>query len=137
MTYYEKKVEEIRRKNQSKWHQIQLAVRSKRFIDQHFREELGLDQLAASFFVSKYHFIRLFKRYHGLTPHQYLMDRRIAHAKELLKAGHSVTDACQSVGFQSLSSFNALFKRKTGRRPSAFHNKVLPAQTVDIAHENP
>ena len=71
-------------------------------------------------FVSKYHLLRLFKKYYGLTPRQYLIDKRIEKSKEHLINGMSVTETCYAVGFESLGSFSALFKSKIGKSPTAF-----------------
>jgi AraC-like DNA-binding protein len=64
--------------------------------------------------------LRLFKKYYGVTPGQYLTDKRIENSKRYLQNGMSVTDTCFAVGFESPSSFSTLFKNKTGIAPAAF-----------------
>ena len=76
-------------------------------------------------FVSKFHLLRLFKKHYGQTPRQYIIDKRIEKAKEQLKYGMSVTQTCFAVGFESLGSFSALFRTKTGKSPSEFQNEQL------------
>ncbi len=57
--------------------------------------------------------------------HQYLTAVRIEKAKELLETGTSVTEACFSVGFDSLGSFITLFKRRAGITPSEYRRRKL------------
>lgn len=95
-------------------------VRTKRYIDRHYAENIDLEHIADEACYSKYHFLRVFKRVYGQTPHQYLTTVRIEKAKQLLKEGRPVTEACRAVGFESAGSFTELFKRKVGEAPSAF-----------------
>src|ERR1043166_8607079 len=71
-------------------------VQAKLYIDSHFAEPLDLDNIADEAFFSKFHFIRLFSKSYGRTPHQYLTFVRIRQAKVLLKKGASVSDTCFS-----------------------------------------
>jgi len=100
-------------------------VQAKLFIDNHFAESINLDDIANEAFFSKFHFIRLFKTIYEKTPHQYLTAVRIEKAKELLQTEESVTQVCFSVGFDSLSSFTGLFKRRTTFTPSAYQRLKL------------
>lgn len=95
--------------------------RARRFIDQHYDQPIDLDQIADRACFSRYHFIRVFKQAFDRTPHQYLVERRIARAKELLTTSElPVTDVCLEVGFQSLGSFSTLFRRVAGVPPLAY-----------------
>lgn len=89
-------------------------------MDERFAEPLDLDQIAREVHFSRYHFIRLFRSAFGVTPHQYLIRKRLEKAKELLAGEMSVTDVCLAVGFQSLGSFSTLFQREVGRSPQQF-----------------
>ncbi len=100
-------------------------VQAKLFIDDHFADNINLDDIADEAFFSTFHFIRLFKTIYGKTPHQYLTTVRIERAKELLQTETSVTQVCFSVGFDSLSSFTGLFKRQTTLTPSAYQQQQL------------
>lgn len=100
-------------------------VQAKRYIDLNFSETLDLDMVADEACFSKFHFIRLFSEVFGRTPHQYLTAVRIAHAKTLLATGLPVQDTCFTVGFESVSSFTALFKKITGDTPSLFRQQSL------------
>lgn len=95
-------------------------VQAKLFIDNHFADSIDLENIADEAYFSKYHFIRLFKKVYGKTPHQYLIHVRIEKARQFLRMNKSVTDACYLVGFESVSSFSGLFRRLAGSSPSAF-----------------
>ena len=96
--------------------------RARRFIDECYDLPLDLNQISRQACLSRFHFLRLFRDTFETTPHQYLIQRRIEKAKELLRLKEmSVTDVCFEVGFESLGSFSALFRRCVGtgmrRRP--------------------
>lgn len=95
-------------------------VAAKLFIDKHFSEPLPLDLVADEACFSKFHFIRLFKKVYGHTPHQYLIRVRIAEAKKLLSNGAPVCDVGYAVGFESPGSFCGLFRKKTGMTPARY-----------------
>jgi AraC-like DNA-binding protein len=95
-------------------------VQAKLFIDLHYAERLDLDNISNEAYFSKFHFIRLFKMMYGKTPHQYLISVRLDKAILLLRAGVSVTEVCNQVGFESLSSFSGLFKRINRISPSDY-----------------
>jgi AraC-like DNA-binding protein len=95
-------------------------VQAKLFIDSHFSEPIDLNNIADEAYFSKFHFIRQFKKIYDKSPHQYLTSVRIDKAKQLLQTGHSVTEACFMVGFDSLGSFSTLFKKIVGLTPSLY-----------------
>ena len=94
------------------------------FIDRHYARPLTVDLLAARCGLSAFHFIRAFRTAFGTTPHQYVRDRRLGRAKELLvTTALPVTEICDQVGFQSLGSFSSLFRRLTGETPAEYRAK--------------
>lgn len=95
--------------------------RSKDHADRHFAAPLDLAQLAAVAGVSKFHFQRLFAATYGISPAEYLSQRRIERAQDLLRATNlTVTEICFAVGFASLGSFSSRFSALVGESPSAF-----------------
>lgn len=98
-------------------------VQAKLFIDSHFGDDIDLDNIADEASFSKFHFIRLFKRIYGKTPHQYLTSVRIENAKKLLQNENSVTETCFMIGFESASSFTGVFKRYTNMLPSEYQQQ--------------
>ncbi len=95
-------------------------VQAKLFIDSNYAGNLDLENIADEAYFSKFHFIRLFKKIYGKTPHQYLTAVRIEKAMKLLQTDTPVSEVCYSVGFESLSSFSGLFKRIVGLTPSLY-----------------
>jgi len=95
-------------------------VYAKLFIDEHFADKIDLDNIADEAFFSKFHFIRLFRSVYNKTPYQYLSNVRIENAKKLLGNNVAVADVCYQIGFESIGSFTALFKRATGNTPAAY-----------------
>jgi AraC family transcriptional regulator len=89
--------------------------------------ELSLSQLAGIVGLSPYHFLRLFKRETGVTPHRFLMQTRVRMAVALLRdTDRSVTEIAFAVGFGDLSNFINFFRREIGCSPSRFR-KAEPA----------
>lgn len=100
-------------------------VLAKLFIDKNFGEAIDLDDIAGEAFFSKYHFIKLFKKAYGKTPHQYLTWVRIENAKLLLQSGATIAEVCYLVGFDAVSSFTHLFKGTTKLTPSAYQRQQM------------
>jgi len=99
--------------------------RARDFIDHCYDHPLSLDQISEKACFSRYHFLRLFRQAFNKTPHQYLIERRIEKAKELLGGDElRVTDVCFEVGFQSLGSFSTLFHKNVGHAPIIYREKV-------------
>ena len=102
--------------------------RARRFIDECYDLPLDLNQISRQACLSRFHFLRLFRDTFETTPHQYLIQRRIEKAKELLRLKEmSVTDVCFEVGFESLGSFSALFRRCVGTAPVAYRKREMDA----------
>ncbi len=125
MTFYESEIKRIKDICYSNDKQLETVIATRNFINNNFEKELSLDVLSFSQFTSKYHLLRIFKRYYGLTPKQYLTDKRLEKSKEYLRNGATVTETCFAVGFNSLGSFSTLFKAKTGKSPSTFQKEQL------------
>ena len=95
--------------------------RARDLADLEFAEQLDLDRLAAVAGLSKFHFLRLFRATYGVTPREYLSQRRIERAQDLLRATNlTVTEVCHAVGFSSLGSFSSRFRAVVGESPSEF-----------------
>lgn len=93
------------------------------YIGEHFEEDISIDLLASRVMLSPYHFIRVFSRETGFTPHEYLINTRINAAEYLLKTTEkTIKDICFSTGFSSESIFCTCFKKKTGSTPTCYRN---------------
>ena len=90
------------------------------YINDHLGEELTVDGLARLVYTSRYHFMRRFKELTGCPVHQYIIQKRLLAAAELLRAGASAQSACGQCGFQDYSAFHRAFRRQFGAPPRAF-----------------
>jgi AraC family transcriptional regulator len=98
--------------------------RAKDYVTALFSLPLTLADMAYVACLSPNHFLRLFKIVFHQTPHQYLINIRLAHAQRLLiETEEPVTDICFAVGFESLSSFSWLFKQRFGCSPLAYRHQ--------------
>jgi AraC-like DNA-binding protein len=97
------------------------AVEAALWIDARSQEPITLARAAAASGLSAFHFLRVFSRVLGVTPHQYLVRSRLRRAARLLAAGdHSVTDVALEAGFDDLSNFIRTFRRAAGVSPRRF-----------------
>jgi AraC family transcriptional regulator len=96
------------------------------FIDQNLNNDLSLAEIAQSADLSPYHFARSFKQTTGLTPIQYLMQRRIEYAKSMLiESELPIVEVGLSAGFKNQSHFTTLFRKFTMMTPKAYRNAML------------
>jgi len=97
------------------------AVEAALWMDSHSHEPIDLDSVASGAGLSAFHFLRLFAKVLGVTPHQYLVRSRLRHAARLLAdGGGSITDIAFDVGFGDLSNFVRTFHRAAGVSPRRF-----------------
>jgi AraC-like DNA-binding protein len=97
------------------------AVEAALWLEEHAHQEIDLELVSRQAGLSPFHFLRLFARVLGVTPHQYLVRCRLRHAARLLAdPQRSVTDVAFDVGFQDLSNFVRTFRRAAGVSPRAF-----------------
>jgi AraC-like DNA-binding protein len=89
------------------------------YINDHLGEELTVDGLAQQVYTSKYHFMRRFKELTGYPVHQYITQKRLLAAAELLRGGASAQAACGRCGFRDYSAFHRAFRRQFGVTPRA------------------
>jgi AraC-like DNA-binding protein len=105
-------------------------LRAKDLADARYAEPLGVDDMAAAAGLSRAHFSREFKHAFGVSPHAYLLTRRLERAASLLRVtDHTVTEVCMDVGLQSLGSFTTSFKRMYGKTPTEYRAAFPPAVT--------
>ena len=95
------------------------------YIEAHLTEDMSLSDLALQAGLSKFHFSRLFKQTMGLTPHKYLIRRRIEQAAQQLKQGQSIPQVAHQFGFSDQSHFTRVFKQIKGATPRQFVKGLL------------
>jgi len=86
---------------------------------------ITLDDLAGEFHVTKQHLIRVFKTRYGITPHEYILNRRVAIAQSLLKKTNlSVKEIAEQLRFCDSAYFTDFFRRRTGQTPLEYRKKM-------------
>ena len=96
---------------------------AKDYMDAHYATDITLEDIARISYLSVSHFKRLFKEYFLITPHQYIIQKRLNKAKELLtETEMPVRNICSSIGFENTSSFIRLFRTSYDRTPLAYRD---------------
>ena len=88
------------------------------YVGEHLCENLSIDRIASQFYISKYYMMRLFKQETGYTLGQYISQKRLLLAKELLSSGVPGTQVCYDCGFKDYSTFSRAYKQLFGVTPS-------------------
>ena len=96
-------------------------TRAKAFINEHYTEDLSLEQAAKAASMSSFYFCKMFKKYTGVNFTEYLSRVRIEKARNLLlNPNLRISEIAYEVGFQSLTHFNRVFKKVLGQSPTDF-----------------
>ncbi|WP_111913033.1 AraC family transcriptional regulator [Aeromonas media] len=85
---------------------------------------LSLLQLSAVAGLTPSHFVRAFSQHYGMTPHAYLLDRRIRHARTLLKQGQPLAEVALASGFADQAHFQRQFKRRVAATPGQYRTQL-------------
>ena len=88
------------------------------YISENLTGELSVDTLADRVFLSRYHFMRLFKDQTGETVHAYVRQKRLLYAARLIREGMPAGQAASVCGFNDYSVFNRAFRASFGIRPA-------------------
>lgn len=106
----------------------------KDFLEQKPEMKMNLEQLSQKIFISKYHFIREFKKIVGLTPHRFQMQNRIRKAQHLLEKNNCITEVALATGFCDQSHFIKWFKHIVRLTPTKYLEvQVNPFTTHQIS----
>ncbi len=88
------------------------------YINENLARDLSVDMLATQVFLSRYHFMRLFKQQTGTTVHSYVRQKRLLYAARLIREGIPAGHAASQCGFNDYSVFNRAFRESFGIRPA-------------------
>jgi AraC-like DNA-binding protein len=88
------------------------------YINEHLGEELSVGELAEQVYLSRYHFMRLFKEQTGSTVHQYVRQKRLLYAARLIREGVPAVRAAGDAGFNDYSVFHRAFRSSFGITPA-------------------
>lgn len=107
-----------------KKHHLGTVEKAKDFLFRHFDQPVSLQQLADHCCVSLFHFGRIFKNIMSCSPHQYLTELRLNHARlQLQSTVLPVTHIAFQSGFNSLEHFTTTYRQRFGTSPQAFRKK--------------
>ena len=107
------------------------VLKVKDFINTHINDELRLEQLANLVGMTPTAFSRFFKLRTGKTLSEYIVDIRLGQAARLLvDTADSVSEICWNCGFNTLSNFNRLFRKRKGCSPTEFREKYSKTKVI-------
>jgi len=88
-----------------------------RYIRAHLAEELSIDRLAGTFYISRYYLMHRFKEVYGCSVHQYIRQKRLQQAAEAIRRDVPVLKAAEDAGFGDYSGFLRAFRSAYGKSP--------------------
>ena len=95
------------------------------YFNEHYNEEISIDEYAENNHVSVSWFIRNFKQYTGFTPMQYILSKRIYNAEILLQdPTYNVTEIANIIGYDNPLYFSRIFKKAKGISPSEYRKNI-------------
>ena len=106
-------------------------LKVKSYIDEHYKDEMSLEQLADLVGMTCTSFSRYFKQRTSKTISEYIIDIRLGHAaRMLIDTADSISEICWRTGFNTLSNFNRLFRKRKGCSPTEFREKYQKTKVI-------
>ena len=106
-------------------------LKVKNYIDEHYKDDLSLEQLADIVGMTPTAFSRYFKQRTAKNNSEYIVDIRLGHSARLLvDTSDSVSEICWATGFNTLSNFNRLFRKRKGCSPTEFREKYQKTKVI-------
>lgn len=107
------------------------VLKVKRFIGEHYREDLRLPKLSQMVGMTDSAFSRFFKQRTGKNLGEYIIDVRLGHASRLLvDTTRTVAEICYDTGFNTVCNFNRLFRKRKGCSPTEFRDKYRKTKII-------
>ena len=103
--------------NKSNYHTLNSITRLIKYIDEHIAEKISLNDLEKSINLSKYYISHLFKNTMGVSISNYIIERKIRHAEQLIRQGVNPTKASMMVGYYNYPNFYENYKKITKVSP--------------------
>ena len=122
LSYLIKEYTSTTRNHNALFHEEKIINKSIEFINDMKGLDISLDDLSKNVNLSKYHFLRVFKKHLGITPHNYIIAHKIKRAKDMIINGESLSDTSIDVGFSDQSHFTRNFKKFYGYTPKKLLN---------------
>jgi len=95
------------------------------YIEAKYAEDISLKDLALQCYLCPSYFIREFKKKYNVSPYQYLISKRLLKAEELIRSPEiTLKEICTRVGYEDISSFSKLFKRRFGVSPEFYRKGI-------------
>lgn len=107
------------------------------YVNEHFTENIMLDDLAERFFLSKHHLNRVFRKATGTTVRDYLISKRVNYVQQLLINGIPATQASTLAGFGDYTAFYRAYVKRFGHAPSQDrgHNRTMSFDLQEVLRE--
>jgi len=106
-------------------------LKVKNYIDEHYKDEINLEQLADLVGMTSTSFSRYFKQRTGKNFLEYIIDIRLGHAaRMLIDTTDSISEICWRTGFNTLTNFNRLFRKRKGCNPTEFREKYQKTKVI-------
>jgi len=102
------------------------------YIEDHFTEQISLEDLSKYFSINKYHLCHMFKNVTSFSIFEYIIQKRILKARELLRSPISVQEAGELAGFQTNSYFIRTFRKYTGISPRKYAQQYIQSENSTL-----
>ncbi|EWC42712.1 helix-turn-helix domain-containing protein [Pseudomonas stutzeri] len=103
---------------------IEQLQRAAAYIAEHCTQALRLEDICQAAGLSPSYLIRTFKQHYGMTPHAYLLNRRIQRSQHWLRQGHDLAEVALAAGFADQAHFQRTFKRQLAATPGQYRDRV-------------
>ncbi len=113
------------------WYENAIIFKAKEYIEKHYCTDFSMNDVAKAVSLSPHYFSRLFKRETGLTFLEFLTQKRIDRAKQLLRdPGLTINEVAQSVGYSEACYFSRVFKKSENISPSEYREKFFKSPGI-------